>query len=98
MILLRKIYVDTPVVVLAEGDNVIATSSQPFVMALMLRDANVREGGKILEIGTGSGYNAAIIAYICKKEENVVSIEIDKKVADFALENLKGLTFPKLKL
>uniref|UniRef100_A0A7C3J745 Protein-L-isoaspartate O-methyltransferase n=1 Tax=candidate division WOR-3 bacterium TaxID=2052148 RepID=A0A7C3J745_UNCW3 len=96
--LLRKIYVDTPLVVLAEGDNVITTSSQPFVMALMLRDANVREGGKILEIGTGSGYNAAIIAYICKKEENVVSIEIDKKVADFALENLKRANFPKVKV
>ncbi len=96
--LLRKIYVDTPLVVLAEGDNVITTSSQPFVMALMLRDANVREGGKILEIGTGSGYNAAIIAYICKKEENVISIEIDKKVADFALENLKRANFPKVKV
>ncbi|HCP16667.1 TPA: hypothetical protein DIT23_03805 [candidate division WOR-3 bacterium] len=96
--LLKKIYVDTPLVVLAEGDNVITTSSQPFVMALMLRDANVKEGGKILEIGTGSGYNSAILAYISKKEENVISVEINKKVADFALENLKRANFPKVKV
>ncbi|MEO0288018.1 MAG: protein-L-isoaspartate O-methyltransferase [candidate division WOR-3 bacterium] len=96
--LLQKIYVDTPLVVLVEENKVITTSSQPFVMAIMARDANVKEGGKILEIGTGSGYNAAILAYVSGKEENVVSIEINKKITEFALENLKRAGFSKIKV
>lgn len=96
--LLQKIYVDTPLVVLAENDKIISTSSQPFVMALMLRDASVKEGGKILEIGTGSGYNAAILAYVSGKEENIITVEINKKVADFAVENLKRSGLSKIKV
>lgn len=95
---LQKIYVDTPLVVLVENNKVISTSSQPFVMAIMARDANVKEGGKILEIGTGSGYNAALLAYVSGKEENVITVEINKKITEFALENLKRAGFSKIKV
>jgi len=67
-------------------------------MAIMIRDGGVSYGGKILEIGTGSGYNAAILAYISGKEEKVISIEIDKRVSEFAIENLKGANFTKVRV
>lgn len=95
---LKQVYVDTPIVVLAKDDEVIATSSQPFVMALMLIDAKIKEGGKILEIGTGSGYNAAIMAEITKDEKKIISTEIKENVANLAQENLKRAGYPDVKV
>lgn len=48
------------------------TISQPFTVAFMTQLLNVKEGDKILEIGTGSGYQAAIL---CEMKANVYSVE-----------------------
>jgi len=48
------------------------TISQPFTVAFMTKLLNVKEGSKILEIGTGSGYQAAIL---CEMKAEVYSVE-----------------------
>ena len=64
------------------------TISAPSMIALMLEVSDLKRGLKILEIGAGSGYNAALIAEICG-EENVVTIERIPEVYQFGMENLK---------
>jgi len=64
------------------------TISAPSMIALMLEVSELRYGVKTLEIGTGSGYNAALMAEICG-EENVVTIERIPEVYQFGMENLK---------
>lgn len=62
------------------------TISQPYIVALMTELARVKPGNKVLEIGTGSGYQAAVLAEIGAE---VFSIEIIKELADSAMQNLK---------
>ncbi len=63
------------------------TISQPSTVVLMLDALEVKEGMKVLEIGAGSGYNAALLGKLAKK---VYSIERIKELADLAKKNLKG--------
>jgi protein-L-isoaspartate(D-aspartate) O-methyltransferase len=64
-----------------EGRRVgISSSSQPSAMALMLGQLRLRPGLRVLEIGAGTGYNAAILAEIVGAR-NVVSIDLDREIA-----------------
>lgn len=61
------------------------TISQPYIVALMTEVLEIKPGDKVLEIGTGSGYQAAVLAEIT---DNVYSIEIKQTLVESALENL----------
>jgi protein-L-isoaspartate(D-aspartate) O-methyltransferase len=61
------------------------TISQPYMVALICQTADVREGDKVLDIGTGSGYQAAVIA---KMGAEVHSIERIPELAERARERL----------
>ncbi len=63
------------------------TISQPFIVAEMTRLLNLSSESKVLEIGTGSGYQAAVLAEITSK---VYSIEIIQPLVEFAADNLKS--------
>jgi protein-L-isoaspartate(D-aspartate) O-methyltransferase len=64
------------------------TISQPFVVAYMTDQLRLRAGHRVLEIGTGSGYQAAILAKLCKQ---VVSVERFRTLADSARQRLARL-------
>lgn len=66
------------------------TISQPYIVALMTELLEVRPESYVLEIGTGSGYQAAVLAEIV---DRVYSIEIIKPLADTAAERLKRLGY-----
>jgi protein-L-isoaspartate(D-aspartate) O-methyltransferase len=66
------------------------TISQPYIVALMTELAQVGPGSRVLEIGTGSGYQAAILAKVAKE---VWSIEIVEPLAREAAERLARLGF-----
>ena len=55
----------------------------------MTEALGVKEGMKILEVGTGSGYQAAIIAELVGENGLVVTTEVRKKLFEFANENLR---------
>ncbi len=61
--------------------------SQPYTVAFMLEKLNLKEKDKVLEIGSGSGWNSALISFITKTK--VFSVEFNEEVAEFAESNLK---------
>lgn len=77
-------YLDTP---LSIGYG--QTISAPHMVAIMTEALRVSRGNKVLEVGTGSGYQAAIIAEIVKPDGHVWTIEIMPELAKFAEENLR---------
>ncbi len=77
-----EVYGDYPLPIF-EGQTI----SQPTTVAMMLELLEVKQDSKILEIGTGSGYNAALLSKLTKNK--VVSVERIKKLVDFAKKNLK---------
>jgi protein-L-isoaspartate(D-aspartate) O-methyltransferase len=66
------------------------TISQPYIVALMTEKLKVKRGDKVLEIGTGSGYQAAVLAHLGVE---VYSVEIVPELARAADERLKRLQY-----
>lgn len=66
------------------------TISQPYVVAYMTEQLDVKPQHRVLEVGTGSGYQAAILSRLAKE---VVSVERYRTLADAARERLQSLGF-----
>ncbi|MDP3024581.1 MAG: protein-L-isoaspartate(D-aspartate) O-methyltransferase [candidate division Zixibacteria bacterium] len=81
----EEAYADEPLPI-GEGQTI----SQPYIVALMTELLGLKGGEKVLEIGTGSGYQAAILAEIAKE---VYSIEIICPLAERAESSLKELGY-----
>lgn len=81
-------YIDSPLPI---GDN--QTISQPYIVALMTELLGLKGDEKVLEIGTGSGYQAAILAEIVKE---VYTIEILPSLANTALQRLQKLGYKNI--
>jgi protein-L-isoaspartate(D-aspartate) O-methyltransferase len=62
--------------------------SQPTIVAIMLEALAVRPGDRVLEIGTGRGYNAALLGHLVGPAGRVVSVEIDAELARTAADRL----------
>lgn len=69
------------------------TISQPYIVAYMTEALNLKGGEKVLEIGTGSGYQAAVLAELGAK---VYTIEIVKPLAEEAAKRLKQLGYKNI--
>ncbi len=67
--------------------------SQPYIVAVMTELLEVEEGDKVLEVGTGSGYQAAILAEIT---EQVYTVEIIPELAESAAARLKRLGYDQV--
>ncbi len=78
-------YEDTPLPI-GEGQTI----SQPYIVALMTASLDLKGGEKVLEVGTGSGYQAAVLAEIA---DSVYTIEIKESLARAAAERLKRLGY-----
>ncbi|MFJ5227034.1 methyltransferase domain-containing protein [Streptomyces sp. NPDC088400] len=98
---LRIVYADGPVVIQVNdgrptpGDVFrlcTSSSSMPSIMLEMLVLLDVRAGHRVLEIGTGTGYNAAWLSHRLG-ETNVTSMELDEAVLTVAKENLERAGF-----
>lgn len=72
------------------------TISQPSTIMIMLQALELKEDDKILEVGTGSGYNLALM---CKMVKRIVySLEIHKELIDFAEKNLRKARIKNYKI
>ncbi|HLC63282.1 MAG TPA: protein-L-isoaspartate(D-aspartate) O-methyltransferase [Candidatus Nanoarchaeia archaeon] len=67
-----------------------ATISQPTTVMLMLQALEVKQGYTILEIGSGSGYNAALLSNLVGSKGKVVTIEYVKELSKLAEKNLSN--------
>ncbi|MGH3922580.1 MAG: methyltransferase, FxLD system, partial [Pseudonocardiaceae bacterium] len=81
---LEKAYAnDTVITKRDEHGSSLSSVSAPWLQAMMLEQAQIRPGMRILEIGSG-GYNAALIAELVGEEGEVTTVDIDPEVVDRA--------------
>lgn len=82
---LDKVYSDEAIVVRrgAQGQWT-SSSSQPAIMAVMLEQLDLKPGQRVLEIGTGTGFNAALIASIVGPSGKVVTLDIQPDLIEYA--------------
>lgn len=91
----RHLFVPEPQRALAYGDFPLPighgqTISQPYIVAFMTQSLSMEPGDRVLEIGTGSGYQAAVLGTLAKE---VYTIEIVAPLAERARETLKNLGY-----
>ncbi|WP_460404804.1 methyltransferase, FxLD system [Actinophytocola sediminis] len=67
-----------------------SSSSQPTIMGIMLDQLGAARGHRVLEIGAGTGFNAALLAHIVGTGGRVTSIDLDQDVVERAEENLSA--------
>lgn len=96
----RHLFVPPSVRHLAYADHALPledgqTISQPYIVALMTQALAVRPEDKVLEIGTGSGYQAAVLACLT---ERVFSVEIIRSLADKARASLHRLGYDRVRV
>jgi protein-L-isoaspartate(D-aspartate) O-methyltransferase len=72
---------------LPDGE-VVSSSSQPEIMAVMLEQLDVRAGQRVLEIGAGTGYNAALLAHLVGAAGRVTTMDIDGDIVAAARTHL----------
>jgi protein-L-isoaspartate(D-aspartate) O-methyltransferase len=76
----------------------VSSSSQPTVMAIMLEQLNLRPGHRVLEIGAGTGYNAALMAHLVGAAGEVVTLDIDEDIVEAARSHLAAAGFPQVRI
>jgi protein-L-isoaspartate(D-aspartate) O-methyltransferase len=96
----REIFVDAGDRANAYRDSALGiacgqTISQPFVVAYMTEQLQLARDHRVLEIGTGSGYQAAILSRLCK---HVLTIERYRTLADRARERLERLGYHNIEV
>jgi protein-L-isoaspartate(D-aspartate) O-methyltransferase len=96
----REAFVAEEYAHLAYGDHPLPieagqTISQPYIVALMIEAAAIKGGDKVLEVGSGSGYAAAVISRIAAK---VIGIERQHDLVEVSRERLRRLGYANVKI
>ena len=91
-------YSDQPIFIRWEEGIPTSSSSQPKMMALMMEQLGLEPGNRVLEIGAGTGYNAAILAHVAGDSGSVISMDIDQDIVDEAAENLSGADYGRVEV
>jgi len=95
---LKEVYTDASIITKSSGITPLSSSTSPSLMASMLEILDLKPGHKVLEIGTGTGYNAAILAEITGDQKNVSSLDIDQETVSEAINNLNKAGYHDLHL
>jgi len=91
---LEEAYANTSILIKHVDGQPRSSSSQPSLMAHMLDQLDVVPGQKVLEIGTGSGYNAALLGQLVDRGGRVVTIDIDEELVHAAADRLRAAGVP----
>jgi protein-L-isoaspartate(D-aspartate) O-methyltransferase len=95
---LDQVYRDDAIVTKKEGASALSSSSQPSVMVMMLKQLGLEPGHRVLEIGAGTGYNAALMAYMVGETGKVTTVDIDEDIASGARERLTEAGFGRVEV
>ncbi len=74
------------------------TISQPYTVAIMTEALDPRPGEKILEIGSGSGYQAALLAHCVGPKGKVITVELEPDLVEFSKNNIKKVKLNNIKI
>ena len=92
---LMLIYADTVLATRHIGGRPASSTSQASLVARMLELLDLGEGMKILEVGAGTGYNAALLAEIVGDQRLVVTVDVLEDVVDQTRRLLAGAGYPR---
>ncbi|MFJ8631490.1 methyltransferase domain-containing protein [Streptomyces sp. NPDC093568] len=84
----RGAYDDTPLATRLRDGELLSSSSQPSLMAMMLAALEVADGDRVLEIGAGTGYNAALLAHRLGDDDLVTTIDLEPEITESARRHL----------
>jgi protein-L-isoaspartate(D-aspartate) O-methyltransferase len=95
----QLVYQDESIIVKVAQDGVpVSSSSQPTMMAIMLDQLGLERGHRVLEIGTGTGYNAALMAHIVGDQGSVVTVDIDAGLCARASASLAAAGYGQIQV
>lgn len=89
---LRGVYADAPLATRLRDGDLVSSSSQPSLMANMLEALDVRDGDNVLEIGAGTGYNAALLCHRLG-DGLVTTVDLDEEITESARAHLALLGY-----
>ena len=90
---LKAVYRDEALITKQLDGVPVSSSSQPSIMAIMLEQLQLEPGQHVLEIGAGTGYNAALIARLVGAKGRVTTVDIDPEIAARAKANIRSADF-----
>lgn len=93
---LEEVYSDEAIPIKRKDGRAISSSSQPAMMAIMLEQLALRPGHRVLEIGAGTGYNAALMAHLVGETGLVVTVDIDEDIVEDARSHLAAAGFNRV--
>ena len=74
---IEEVYRDEAIPIKMQDGRAISSSSQPAIMAIMLEQLDLAPGQRVLEIGAGTGYNAALLGWLVGPNGQVTTVDID---------------------
>jgi protein-L-isoaspartate(D-aspartate) O-methyltransferase len=95
---LDQVYSDEAIPTKHQDGLAISSSSQPAIMAIMLEQLGLEPGHRVLEIGAGTGYNAALMACLVGETGRVTTLDIDEDLAAGARECLAAAGFERVQV
>lgn len=95
---LDRVYSNDAILTKRLNGQVVSSSSQPSIMAIMLEQLDLKPGHRVLEIGAGTGYNAALMAHIVGETGRVVTIDIDEDIVAGARKTLLAVGFERVQV
>ncbi|MEU6445301.1 methyltransferase domain-containing protein [Streptomyces sp. NPDC046979] len=84
----RGAYADAPLATRMRDGELVSSSSQPSLMAMMLAELHVKDGDRVLEIGAGTGYNAALLAHRLGDDDLVTTVDLEPEITESARRHL----------
>ena len=90
-------YADIAVPTRWQDGVAISSASQPAIVAIMLEQLEARPGMRVLEIGAGVGYNAALLAELVGPAGSVTTLDIDQDIVDEAAAHLEAAGYERVR-
>ncbi|MGW0206720.1 methyltransferase domain-containing protein [Streptomyces sp. NPDC003233] len=89
----RGAYEDVPLATRLRDGELVSSSSQPSLMARMLAALEVEDGDRVLEVGAGTGYNAALLAHRLGDDDLVTTVDLEPEITESARRHLEAAGF-----
>ncbi len=94
----EEVYRDRWIVTKKVDGEVVSSSSQPQIMAVMLDQLGLEPGHRVLEVGAGTGYNAALMAHIVGDTGEVTALDLDQDIVNGARAHLAAAGFERVRV
>jgi protein-L-isoaspartate(D-aspartate) O-methyltransferase len=95
---LDEVYRDQAIPTKIVDGEAISSSSQPEMMAIMLEQLELEPGLRVLEIGAGTGYNAALMAHVVGATGTVTTVDLDIDLVDGARAHLAAAGLERVRV